>query len=585
MRILLTGLLLSLFLMSAAQDLKPYEGLWIGTYKIAGENKQKTVYQFHVYFTVKDQSVIASYSFRNNKNELLFSLPEVNIKMDAELEYNQLDNSIQEKNLSMIGESCQGFHRFRFLTDNYLKIYGLFKAKGKKDCPDIVIELNKFLGNALLTNGYPYNPDAIKIDASELDNFKEGRAVIRKDDQFAIIDKTGKLIVPWGKYKFNERGTYTIDKWRCGYKNGMCVVRDPETELYGFIDYSGKLVVPCTLSAAGPYAADGFGWGKQKNENNTYSYFYYDEKGNRFPLKYTPYDDNNMEVNYAYMVREGNGYTSVYHKTGRLILKTRKNIIGPYSDGLIKVDTSFELAGRKTGFIDTTGRLVIPWRKERIDGNFRNGYVMFTEASQESLIYGFLNKKNEVKIKIPKSSVIQKARMLSDFNPILEANPQSPKFAWVEINDDLSILYEDGRIVNFRDMVNIEMAKWRTVKPEREIRVFPTTDYIGGHRNDKNVSRLFQIEAYYSYEEPTEFVSGGVGGGVRIIRTKKVPASGIGLMDLDARIIADPVFREIGLFDEYSGLLKASFYDSKKGVTVEGYINEQGHFMIVKSNN
>jgi cell division protein FtsB len=69
-------------------------------------------------------------------------------------------------------------------------------------------------------------------------DFFSGLAVVQDDNtnKYGFIDKTGKLIIPceWtSAFKFND------------HLNGLAAVKD-NNGMWGFIDKTGKIVIPCT---------------------------------------------------------------------------------------------------------------------------------------------------------------------------------------------------------------------------------------------------------------------------------------------------------------------------------------------------
>lgn len=108
--------------------------------------------------------------------------------------------------------------------------------------------------------------------------FKEGVAVVRKrgESKFILIDKEGKQVcsqqfdspplITEGMIRFEENKRYGYLNLKGevvvpakyvdtgGFKEGYCSVaieRDAQTWLYGFIDKTGKEVIPCVYNQAG----------------------------------------------------------------------------------------------------------------------------------------------------------------------------------------------------------------------------------------------------------------------------------------------------------------------------------------------
>jgi hypothetical protein len=77
--------------------------------------------------------------------------------------------------------------------------------------------------------------------------FKNGLAVVRRgimpeDREFACIDESGKLIVPFLYGNIDD------------FSEGLAKVRRAKQEKYGFVDTEGNEIIPCTFSSASHFA-------------------------------------------------------------------------------------------------------------------------------------------------------------------------------------------------------------------------------------------------------------------------------------------------------------------------------------------
>ena len=85
--------------------------------------------------------------------------------------------------------------------------------------------------------------------------FSDGLAVVKKtDDTYAYIDKTGKIVIDAANYRHVE-----------SFSEGLAMVRSSDARRAGFIDQTGKEVIPCQYRWAGyfrngaTYASDAEG--------------------------------------------------------------------------------------------------------------------------------------------------------------------------------------------------------------------------------------------------------------------------------------------------------------------------------------
>ena len=69
--------------------------------------------------------------------------------------------------------------------------------------------------------------------------FFSGLAVVQDDNtnKYGFIDKTGKLIIPC-EWTYADQFNYHL--------NGLAAVKD-NNGMWGFIDKTGKIVIPCTI--------------------------------------------------------------------------------------------------------------------------------------------------------------------------------------------------------------------------------------------------------------------------------------------------------------------------------------------------
>jgi hypothetical protein len=413
--------------------------------------------------------------------------------------------------------------------------------------------------------------DAKFIEADEIDNFQIGHAIIRKGEQFAVIDKNGGFVVPFNKYKFNTIGGFKIDTARCGYSGNFCVVRDIETEKFGFINYSGKLVIPCTLYDVRPFMRDGFAWAKEKDATGREIELFIDEKGKKYPIKHAPLLRHDILNLYAV---SANGYTEYYHKTGRLILKTKRKVVGQFSEGLIRVDSTFELIGTKSGFMDTTGKMVIPYKFRTSDnylGSFHSGLVLYQPLLIEDSKYIYLNRKGEAEIKLKSSDNIREY----SFNTRGAGNFKGDA-TYLYINDQLTCLWKSKIAIVLPSYIQKNNPLFSSSYVDFE--VFPSS-------LDMNFKEpLYMIfQARMTHLVSTKMTTGGFGTPKTITKQLKESFKGMGIANTVGEIEIAPLFEDIGYYNLYAQLSKATFRDVNTRTLISGYVNNKGIFTIVTS--
>lgn len=547
---------------SFTQKPSDWEGLWEGTYQVTQNDGSNIKYQMNGSFRH------GNFILRGVGEERPRMIKGLDFKVDPS--YRTTSSAFKESTRE--NDTIAGKLIFWFDGNNFRKIFGKFEPT-KKNSIQVEIILNRVVGDHMLETRLPDLKKVVVIEATEIDDFQEGFAIIRKGDQFAMIQYTGEIALPWGTYKFNERNGYKIDNSLCGFINGMCVVRDVETEKYGFINSEGKLVVPCTLSDIDPFGTDGFGWGKEIKTNGEEQFYFFDKKGKRYPTKINSFDLTSRTINQnepIYWVKNGS-YYEFFHKTGRLVFRTKRIVSGPFSNGLIRVDTTYELAGTKTGFIDTLNRLIIPYKAGNYD-NFYNGFALITGSGADEFMYAFMNKKGEYLIKLRQTDEIKSASRPSRFIPSVYGDPEAGFHSWLKVNN------KDAYISNNGELFLNALEEKNKGSAFEGIRFALPLEIYKSHQ----ILTQFPFEARRHYDEPNDFKTGGVGGGRVLQRAQTRSISGIGMINYYGEAVFWPVYDKIGLTDRLTGLTKATITDRRTNKTFDGYLDTKGIFVIIK---
>jgi len=163
--------------------------------------------------------------------------------------------------------------------------------------------------------------------------FFEGLAVIEtqtesENDKFAVIDKTGKIIVPFCDWTIND------------YSDGLAIV-EKEGYQFGAIDNTGKLIIPFSVGQLSDFK-DGLAI---KNNNKEYI------------------------EDYA----ENTGLWGFVDKTGKMVIPQEWSWAEPFSEDLAAVKNH----DGKYGFIDKSGKLAIECKFDFVQ-NFSEGFAVVT---------------------------------------------------------------------------------------------------------------------------------------------------------------------------------------------------------------
>ena len=243
----------------------------------------------------------------------------------------------------------------------------------------------------------------IKPQFEQADNFSEGMAAVGRGNstdggpKFGYINKHGKLVIPYkfdgaeefhnglAQIFFNDNGGFVpggyIDKTgkimanklteNETFSEGLTIVKDPKTEKYGYADKNGKIVIRQQYLDArffneGLAAAsyDRFEWG------------FIDKTGKWIVQpKY-------RQVSYFFddMARVCVEYKwGFVNKKGQMVIPPKFTYVKDFHDGLVAV-VSWEDNQVKSGYLDKTGRIVIPIR-------FYNRYINEVSDFSEGLAF------------------------------------------------------------------------------------------------------------------------------------------------------------------------------------------------------
>lgn len=236
----------------------------------------------------------------------------------------------------------------------------------------------------------------VDADYDFIYRFSEGMAVVEKDRKYGYINASGKLIIPLtGEYDSVS-----------GFRGGLATVRKNGKE--GLINTSGKLIVPCIYDVIAPFTEDGmatvvkdgkFGFMNTSGElvvpciyDNSREYmngiawvvkddgFFIDKSGKEVPTPENEADYFKSSSEYSIVYKgEKCGFID---SSGKLVVPCEYDNLGQFSEGLAYA----ELNGKK-GYVNTKGKLVIPCIY-LIAGDFSDGLAYVCDESGK---YGYID--------------------------------------------------------------------------------------------------------------------------------------------------------------------------------------------------
>ena len=383
-------------------------------------------------------------------------------------------------------------------------------------------------------------PDAVYIDADYLYPFNGGAAVVKKGDATALIDKTGKFIVPYNKYNFRLPPDYEISPaWHS--QGGIFLLTGG-----GAVNSKGELIskeLPLPGSSWNYASPDGQFIRATDQKGN---FIYMDAEGNKYILK------EGTGVNFA----EGTvGPVSIDDKDknryGYKNLKDEWTVQPiydwgePFSDGLACVGKINEFGEMKYGFINKKGKVVIPFIYSNLPGNFHGGLAEVLPKENAEFKEAFIDKEG---------NIVQKFNNLISFTYIGNGLNEYTYYSEYVVD---SI----GKI-----QTATEFLKNYGVVPDPSTHLISISNTnLSNSKFDDNDGKIFFSRFFNNSGVP-------VNEGYVDIRTKKIMEGGFSPM--------------LNFSDGESKLAYGRFYTPEhyynKGPLREGYINEDGVFVIVK---
>lgn len=379
-------------------------------------------------------------------------------------------------------------------------------------------------------------PDAILLAdtvATTIEGFQEGFAVVHRGNAHAVIDTTGRLVVPYHRY-------VSIG----GFINGFAKVFRVEGSEWkgGFIDHSGREV----LSAAN----------RTLGQPDKRGYVCVEHEFMKFKLA-------NLRTGHERILDDGTqGVTALVFSDGLCIHREKPLLRGeqnsstpmrPYgfkdhhghirippsysavhafSEGLAAVKVTNDFGESKWGFIDTNGRMAISPRFSNEPKDFHDGRAFVEPVDKTEYAFGFIDRTGEVVIK-------------------MRTHVAAPDKSF---HDGYIFTSDHG---DNRNTVRMDTLGQRLLIPN------------SGHINEAG-SEL----QYYK----TSLHDDGL---FRIDRRSPSPIITQGRMDLNGKVLIPPIFHSIGLFDPVSGLATAHIVRAD-GTKTTGCIDRTGVFRIVQ---
>jgi WG containing repeat len=160
------------------------------------------------------------------------------------------------------------------------------------------------------------------------------------------------------------------------FSDGLALVKNKESELYGFIDFNYHLVIPIEYESAFPFQ----GGRALVVKNGKTGYINRYNKA-EIPCIYNAITGYSEGLYCVFHPEKGWGYIDY---NGNVKINYGWREASPFADGLASVENAYA----SWGYIDTKGTLLIPYQFEKAE-MFNGGIA----AVCKNKLWGFINKK------------------------------------------------------------------------------------------------------------------------------------------------------------------------------------------------
>ncbi|KQC02623.1 hypothetical protein AQF98_03340 [Pedobacter sp. Hv1] len=382
--------------------------------------------------------------------------------------------------------------------------------------------------------------DAKILYFTKLYPFHDGLAVVNTQGSAAIIDGTGKIVIPFGKFEYtNNDGPYPR------YFNGMIRIKKDQ-DYYGFVNTKGVLVFPIEHRKGVNFQNEGFAtvW-KYKSEWNWTTYVLkkdgtktminnYDAQGK----KLFEWDDPfKWHLGMSRIVDKDKYLFGYINYMGKIIKPVFEEITD-FSEGLAAVSKKDEMGNKKWGFINMNGETVIPFQFSNQPYPFSSGLSLIKPLNMPDYIYGYIDKLGNIVMKIMKENDPYEM----SWSPSNDANVGIffGQYAFWKMKDPnlLALMDKTGKIKILNDVVKrngVTIVSWE-------------------NRINDNMIRVF-----------------GYSGAKAIFK--------VGLIDINGSVIIPPIFNLLNDFDPVSKLAYAEATINNN--EVKGYVDSKGIFRMI----
>ncbi|HRO47601.1 WG repeat-containing protein [Agriterribacter sp.] len=384
------------------------------------------------------------------------------------------------------------------------------------------------------------HPNAKVIDADILYPFNNGLATVSKGTALALINAKGEFFIPYNSQYDLSRG------------------ENPEILAIGgkYLNTNGKLLAESNSGGSWGLTKDQMYLENIKQDANSpkWSIRISDKNGKKYEIKNLPSMPYYIgEEMYVVQKERNDDNHAVMNFNGEYVTKFIYNSIGYFVNGMAVVSKIDEFGKRRYGYIDKTGKEVIPVMYSKWPTHFAGGLASIYPADKTEFAQAVINKKGEIVAKLPRERLIYYIG-----NGFFNYDP-------------LHIMDTKGKVIAIKDFLASYGVE--STASDREIMLHVTSEYVEHEFTVPHIQKADDGKMWYArYSKKNDFISSGFVD----IKEKKVVEAAFEIYETRREPVFDPVTK--------LALVKLRLSKDNRGNTIyrEGYINEDGVFMIVK---
>lgn len=290
-------------------------------------------------------------------------------------------------------------------------IAGLFKKK-KKDSTTTAYAAGKDSGDKRVTKlqGGDLSPTVKYLDADQIYSFNAGGAEIRKGSSSALIDAAGNFVVPYNTYNLSSIFVAGPVGYIVRY-NGMYQFANINGNWGGYINAGGRVLMTKDVKTGVTDFTDNKLLVKTNNSSaKGVTYTYYTPDGKIFNTSQLLEHVVDGIGIVRTTVDNGNKNIYVYKKLTGETISASYDDASPFSDGMARVGLKDAFGILKYGYINTTGKLVVPCMFSEVPGDFSGGFARVQPKDKSAFEYAFINKAGDIVFKQTGADVVKNGK-------------------------------------------------------------------------------------------------------------------------------------------------------------------------------